>query len=454
MHKIFCRDFGISIPTFFIDIKNIKGYESNTSRIARICWKYQIPPTIFFNHYLKMGKPVTRSFFKFEVATHLNSYTDKTLEYQREINKLVGEPGNRCFSYSYLHSVLDSQARGFMSVTKRWCPVCYLERFDKRAFENGTYDDLYWSVDAIRHCLLHGVELQKKCPRCFSTQPYISTSVEPGYCHHCLHFLGGRDAPCISFEEMDNLNEVFTLFYLDTYEGVKPSFESLKENLKALKRAYPEATSRYLGDLMGTSEDVVRRWLSGKKKPQISSIYLLYKVLGLYGPHQLFYPTDIFISKVILSKALSLKFNTRSEFAGMVKAKSIIDSFESMLSGLQPTVSRADFARMHEVTEGFLMSSYSGYCERLSIAHQARLTDLRANKKKDLVEQFAVALGKVRSRKKQWTIDNTIQYLEDPSLVDGFSSSELYIPFSKAKKRLREMDILRKQKEKDRKWQV
>lgn len=452
MHNEFCETLGFTVPTFYIDIKNIKGHESNSSRVGRICWKYQIPPTLFFNHYLKYGKSVTRSFFKFEVASHLNSYTNKTLEYQKKINKLVGEPDDSCFSYSYLHSILDGQARGFISESKRWCPLCYKERFIEEACENGIYDDLYWSVDAIRYCLLHGVELRKKCFRCFAIQPYISTTVEPGYCHNCLYFLGDGESPCISFEEVENFNEVFTLFYLDTYEGAKPSFESLKTNLKALKTAYPEATSRYLGDLMGVSNDVVKKWLSGKRKPQISSIYMLYKALGLYGPHQLFYPTDIFVSKVILSKALSLKFNTRSEFAGMIKAKNIVDSFESMISGLEPTISRAGFAEKHEVTEGFLMSSYSAYCERLSSAHEARLADLRALRKNNLVEQFAIALGKVRSRKKRWTIDNAINYLEDSSLVEGFSTSELYVPFSKAKIRLREMDMLRKKNTKERKW--
>ena len=368
------------------------------------------------------------------------------------MNELVGLSGERHFSYSYLHEILYGQARGFLSDTKQWCPQCCRERLIHGADENGVYDDLYWSVDAVKHCLLHGIELRKKCPKCSSLQPYISTSVEPGYCHNCLHFLGNCHTPALATEKIENLNEIFTLFYMDTYEGVRPTFVSLVENLKALKRAYPQASNKYLGDLMGVSEDVVKKWMSGKRKPQVNSLFLLYKALGLYGPHQLFYPTEIFMSKVILSKALSLKFNARSEFAGVLKEKEIIDSFESMICGLENTISRETFALRHDVTVGFLMSRFGSYCERLTRAHEARLADLRENRKKDLVAQFTIALGRIRSRKKKWTISNAIDYLNDPGIVEGFTHEELFIPFSKAKVQLRENDTARRAKQKIRKW--
>ena len=444
MHKEIADELGFVARAFTIGVKKVKGAESNCSRLARLCWKYRVPPTLFFNNYLKLGKPVTRSFFKFEVASHLNSHTDKTLEYQRRLNELTGERLDRLFSYSYLHPALDGRARGMLCTTKQWCRVCYLKRFVDGEHENGIYDDLYWSIDSIKHCLLHGVELEKKCSRCMHFQPYISTLIEPGYCHYCQHFLGKGHSVKVSDEVLETLNETFTLFYLDTFEGVRPSLFSLVDNLKALKRAYPEASNKYLGDLMGVSEDVVKKWMQGKRKPQLTTLYLLYRGLGLYGPHQLFYPPDIFMSKVILSKALSLRFNTRSEFAGMVKTKEIIDSFESMISGLEPTVSRSEFAKRHEVTDGYLMSSYSAFCERLTRAHADRLSDLREKRKVDLIEQLAIALGKVRSRKKKWNIYNAVAHLEDPSIVDEFSEDELFIPLEKAKLRLREMDASRK----------
>lgn len=452
MHQFSLSQHNISNPPFYLRVMREKGAESNCSRLARLCWKYRIPPTIFFNKFLKNGAPITRKFFKFEVASHMNSYTDKTVTYERKFNQLLGESDNRCFSYSYLNSALDGNARGFLFPTKRWCPECYRGRRVSGQDENGVFDDLYWSVDSIKTCLLHGCTLSTKCKQCFHVQPYISTVVEPGFCHNCLSFLGDGHDPCISEEELEHQRRLFTLFYVDTYEEIRPSFQLLADNLKALKRAYPEASSKYLGDAMGVSDDVVKKWISGKRRPQLASLYQLQKVLGLYGPHQLFYKTDLFLNKVFLSKALSLKFNRRSEFADVLKDAEIRSCFDDMIRGKEFTISRSDFAQRFGVSEGLLMSRYSQLCEQLSVAHQNRLTREKELKQKDLIQQLSLALGRVRSRRKTWTLDNTIAELKDPALVEGDSYGELWILFQKAKLLMGVRDERRRQKKKARKW--
>ena len=88
--------------------------------------------------------------------------------------------------------------------------------------------------------------------------------------------------------------QLLILFYEDTYKESIPIFTSLVENLKALKQAFPDATRRYLGNAMGMPEDVVEKWLSGQSKPRLDTFFLLWKALGLFGPHQLFYKTDVY----------------------------------------------------------------------------------------------------------------------------------------------------------------
>jgi len=444
--------FGFKQPMFILSDRRIKGAESNSSRMARLCWKYSIPPTIFFNEFLKVSSPVNRTFFQTEVAIHLNSYSNKTLEYERILNRLVGLPEDRCYSYSYLNKVMDMAGHGFLDTKRKWCPACYRDRFLPNEAQNGIFDDLYWSVDVIKTCLLHGYSLRNKCSKCFSYQPYVSTSIEPGYCHNCLTFLGEGYECYIGDDELDAQRQLFTLFYLDTYDEVRPTLVTLVENLKALRQAYPGATSKYLGDAMGVSDDVVKKWVSGRRKPRLETLFLLQKVLGLFGPHQLFYNTEIFINKVLLAKSLSLKFNTRSPFAGMVKDREIRAEFEDMLAGKIPTISRSDLALQFEVSEGFLMSRYSVLCERLSTAHAARLEYERELRAKNLVEQFTIALGRVRSRKRSWTLVNVIRELNDPSIIEGIAEVDLVMPLMKAKVKLREQDEVRASQKNERKW--
>lgn len=452
MQNDISRQYGFKQPMFFLTERRLKGCESNVSRIARLCWKYGIPPTIFFNEFLKVGAPVNRNFFQTEVAVHLNSYSNKTVEYEKVLNQLLGAEQDKCYSYSYLNNVMDMAGHGFLDTRKKWCPACYRDRLIPNESQNGIFDDLYWSVEVIKTCLLHGYSLRNKCSRCFSYQPYISTTVEPGYCHNCLAFLGETYECYAGDEELEVQRQLFTLFYLDTYEEVRPNFVTLTENLKALRQAFPDATSKYLGDAMGVSDDVVKKWLSGRRKPRLETLFSLQKVLGLFGPHQLFYKTEMFINKVLLAKSLALKFNTRSPFAGMVKDREIREEFENMLAGQVPTISRSDLAQQFEVSEGFLMSRYSILCEQLSIAHAARLEYERELRNKNIVEQFTISLGRVRSRKKTWTVANVIGELNDPTIIIGLSEVDLVLPFEKAKVKLREQDEVRRSKKNERKW--
>ena len=82
------------------------------------------------------------------------------------------------------------------------------------------------------------------------------------------------------------------------------------------------------------------------------------------------------------------------------------EEFEKMLAGKVFTVSRSDLATHFEVSEGFLTSRYSLLCERLSTAHATRLEFERELRAKNVPEQFTIALERVRSRKKTWTIAN------------------------------------------------
>ena len=123
-----------------------------------------------------------------------------------------------------------------------------------------------------------------------------------------------------------------------------------------------------------------------------------------------------------------------------------------MLAGKVPTISRLDLAKQFEVSEGFLMSRYSVLCERLSNAHAARLEYERELRARNLVEQFIIALGRVRSRKKSWTLANVIRELNYPSIIEGIAEVDLVMPLMKAKVKLREQDEVTASQKNERKW--
>ena len=122
MHKALVNEYKFTNPVFYLGECRSKGAESNVSRMARVCWKYQIPPSLFYNRYLKVGAKVgQRSFFDFEIACHLNSYTNETVKIEKRLNKLLGQTNEKNFSYRFFNGFFDRNAHGFLAKKKKWC---------------------------------------------------------------------------------------------------------------------------------------------------------------------------------------------------------------------------------------------------------------------------------------------------------------------------------------------
>lgn len=427
-------------PVFYLSEKRSLGCESNTSRIARLCWKHGIPPTIFYKTYLNEGKQVSRSFFDFEVASRINSCTKQSVFLERKLSKLIAQhkSENKIFSYSFLSPVISQSGKGFIAPRKRWCSLCYKSRSDDANRDEVVFDDLYWCVNLIRICMLHGTRLRDKCPKCASYQPYISTTVEPGYCHFCEEFLGGGVDQQIDEDEWERHKTLFTLFYVHTYDEFRPEYSRFKDNLSALRKCFPAITGEVLGNLMGVSEDVVRKWISGARKPLVESLFQLQEALGLYGPHQLFYDTSTFLKKVSMSKTMSLHFNARDDERLLSKEEIIEREFQRIFDGTCSTVSRRDLAKKFDVSVGYLQSRFYDNCRYLSQLHEERRQIEKEARDNALGIQLDRALSMVRSRRKKWTLENVIKEMPTEPMA-SISYKDLYLAFQKAKQRFWEI---------------
>ncbi len=437
MHLQLAKEMGFSTPAFYLPTKRLKGAESNVSRVARLCWKHKIPPTIFYNEFLNEGKRINRSFFNYEIAALMNSYTDKSIWIEDRLNKLLDVNDGGTHSYRYLSDVLDKKAHGFLSKKKKWCPRCYKYRQlpPELGDATGIFDDLYWSVDAIQVCMLHGCSLRTQCPHCYcEKQPYLSTTTEPGFCHYCHKFLGDGFEPAVDHEEIKRQRRFYWMFYISTYKEFQPNFSNLLINLEELRCAYPGATSEFLGELMGCGEDVVRKWRRGKRKPKLESIFALQKALGLHGPHQLFLPSKLFMKEIILSRNLELKFNSRSQYNYLMLDVGIKEYLESMISGERESMGRDRLAKRFGVTVGHLKSRFPKECARLSEVHEHRRALEKQQRDADFDVQMDRALTKCISRGNTWTIEHILAELHDGT-PEGMSTQEIYFAVANAKKR-------------------
>lgn len=78
-----------------------------------------------------------------------------------------------------------------MRQRKAWCPTCY---DDWRQAHQVLYDPLLWALNSVQMCPRHRRQLVTVCPRCRASLPFLSPVTHPGYCPHCVGWLGGASA--------------------------------------------------------------------------------------------------------------------------------------------------------------------------------------------------------------------------------------------------------------------
>ena len=80
--------------------------------------------------------------------------------------------------------------RDLLQPVRQWCPKCY-DAWRRQ----GTiiYEPLLWSINGITVCPEHSQQLERRCPHCSASLPWLTWRSCPGYCSACGKWLGKAD---------------------------------------------------------------------------------------------------------------------------------------------------------------------------------------------------------------------------------------------------------------------
>ncbi len=80
--------------------------------------------------------------------------------------------------------------RDLLQPARQWCPMCY-EGWRRQ----GTiiYEPLLWFINGVTVCPEHCQLLERCCPHCSSSLPWLTWCSRPGYCSSCGRWLGRAD---------------------------------------------------------------------------------------------------------------------------------------------------------------------------------------------------------------------------------------------------------------------
>jgi hypothetical protein len=139
--------------------------------------------------------------------------------------------------------------RDLLQPVRQWCPMCYDEWRRQDAI---IYEPLLWSINEIIVCPTHYQLLERCCPYCSSTLPWLAWRSRPGYCSSCGGWLGKADGNS-QVEEKDMYRAETTGGFLAHMPQLSLSIprecviQSLRDLIAATTEGNMAAFSRSLG---------------------------------------------------------------------------------------------------------------------------------------------------------------------------------------------------------------
>ncbi|MDG9669582.1 TniQ family protein [Hahella sp. CR1] len=252
--------------------------ESLTSYCWRLAWHHSLKPAVLFGSIIDPGK--SSGFLVREVATCFNSMTRKTAHLAERVSQLVGLSMAAVMPMTLLHwsDALDPSAHGLIRKTKHWCPLCFLDDRKSGLF----YERLAWSLEGVEVCSIHDCKLRKVCLHCLMEQPYVSSNVSLGYCHHCRKPLGDRlvDKVTQSWLESDKgFSDL--VFQQESVDGRMYSHRRLIEELKYLISVRADGSLVAFAKEVGFDRRVIEKWIKGEARPTALSLMQLFEMYDI-----------------------------------------------------------------------------------------------------------------------------------------------------------------------------
>lgn len=144
---------------------------------------------------LLSARPATASALEGEAAStpfqtqtkEVNGLSSVTEDWIEVVNSLTHQSNLHLLTILPYASLLSN--KGLLRSERVWCAACYTEW---QQSSQPLYEPLVWQVWLLERCLRHPQPLQKRCPNssCGKTQSLLAAFSRPGYCSHCLGWLG------------------------------------------------------------------------------------------------------------------------------------------------------------------------------------------------------------------------------------------------------------------------
>lgn len=216
-------------------------------------------------------------------AKNVNGVGTKALEWIGAVESLVLRQDLRFLTLIPWANVITT--RGLLRRTQAWCPECFEEW---RLADQAIYTPLLWSISAVKVCLRHKRPLVELCPVCGKQVLILSRRSFPGYCCHCIRWLG--DADSIKLEQQSETDKEWQAMAVRNIGELIAKAPELtnapnkSDFARVLRSCVDQATGgrkATFASLIDTSETNIQGWYYGRIRPSLADMLNICQCLDI-----------------------------------------------------------------------------------------------------------------------------------------------------------------------------
>jgi len=181
--------------------------ECFTSYLNRLGWLHHVSPRAMVTQEiiprLDKAQEVSRQWIgalSRGYAMNMNGVGSLALEWSQALNHLTQRSDLHLLTlYGWIGNL---SSTGHLRPCLAWCPICYTEWQEQRAY---IYQPLFWLFKVVTLCPKHHRLLESHCPHCQKQQSVIALRTRPGHCTQCDQWLGSSLDEKLSDQVMEVL---------------------------------------------------------------------------------------------------------------------------------------------------------------------------------------------------------------------------------------------------------
>lgn len=231
---------------------------------------------------------IRSSGFFTEYSKTLNSVGEYASGFVRLAGELTGRGDLRYLTMLPWGGVIPDVGTGLLAAEPKWCRQCLTQQ---RESKQDRYFSLAWSLDLYKVCVVHGIRMMDRCPRCARKQPFIPRLPMLDYCDYCGCWLGlqkGFDEAVMATERETWLAKAIAdMVSHGTYADAHVTQQRLQSILSGFVADYAEGEKRQLSRMLGLTETSMACWIVKGKKPLLPQLLDMCHQFGLFPAEML-----------------------------------------------------------------------------------------------------------------------------------------------------------------------